>query len=64
MNNIEDAMWKTKRIGGMDRAELLEVVAYLIARYDEMMTPEVIRARSLGRVEMLRRGEVRPSDRS
>ena len=60
---ISEVMWKSKKLGEHTREELLEVIYHLLAENHELKSPENIRARSLGRVEMLKRGEVRPSDR-
>lgn len=47
-----------KTLADMDRDELLGVIDFLSARYLESVTPEKIHERALGRVEMLKRGEV------
>lgn len=50
-------LWKGKLLEDLSREELLEVARHLIRRNLERFTPENIRARALGQVEMLKRGE-------
>lgn len=51
--------WYGKRVDAMSREELLEVINEMAKQINEFRSPLSIRAYSLGRVEMLRRGETR-----
>lgn len=48
--------WHGKRIEECSRDELIEALRYMSGRIRDLESPEAIRARSIGRVEMLRRG--------
>ena len=63
MIEIGDVQWKGAKLRDLTHGQLLLVIAHLLAENDELKSPEAIRARSLGRVEMLKKGEVCPSDR-
>ena len=49
--------WKGKKISTLPREELLKIIDYLVKQNAYLTTPEEIKARSLGRVELIKRGE-------
>ncbi len=49
-------LWKDKRVDDLSREEAIEAVKYLLHMQWAMYSDENIRARAIGRVEMLRRG--------
>jgi hypothetical protein len=51
------AFWMDKQISEMTREELINVVLWQAAKLEEYWSPAAIRASSLGRVEMFKRGE-------
>ncbi len=55
--SLSDKMlWKDKRVDDLSREEAIEAVKYLLNLQWVMCSDENIRARAIGRVEMLRRG--------
>ena len=49
--------WMGRPLESLSKDELIEVVKQLGSQVQAFYTPSAIRARSLGKVEMLRRGE-------
>lgn len=57
MSDIEEAFLAGRgRLGDMSREGLLEVIAYLSQELQRYQAPDMIHARALGQVEMVKRG--------
>jgi hypothetical protein len=52
--------WRGKRIEDLTREEMLDLINLLGDLYFEAMEPAAIRCRTLGRLEMMKRGEPTP----
>jgi hypothetical protein len=48
--------WKGKRIEDLSKEEAIECIRYLAREYRGHTSPEAIKERSVGRVEMMKRG--------
>jgi hypothetical protein len=55
---LSEMTWRGKALADCDRDELLACIAYLAKIHAEHFSADSIRAAALGRVEMLKRGEV------
>jgi hypothetical protein len=50
-----DAYWHGKKVTDLSREELIEIINWLGREYHELMSPDNIHARALGKVEMMKR---------
>lgn len=48
--------WQGKKIDTLSRKELLEVIQWLGNQYQEYMSPEAMKERRVGRMEMFKQG--------
>lgn len=49
--------WRGKPISDCTKEELIDAVMWLGKKYEEFHDPKAVRARALGQIEMMKRGE-------
>ena len=57
MDEKEIVTWMGNDITTLSREELIGIVKWYVSQYEEFMSPKNCRARALGTIEMMKKGE-------